>query len=93
MRVHLEARELTRQWKIGLLACPSYRAKGALPLARSRRRNGAVNERRAQRARLAAPPASLAPYEHITPATYGQAIPHPALGPRAIRRRRRIFSP
>jgi hypothetical protein len=33
-------------------ACPNCRAKGALPLVRTIRRNGGSNESRAQRARL-----------------------------------------
>jgi hypothetical protein len=61
--------ELTQQWKSVLPICPACRAKGALSLVRSRRRYGAVNDRRAQRARLAAPPASLAPSEDVALAT------------------------
>jgi hypothetical protein len=48
--------------------CPTCRADGALPLARTRRRNGAANERRVQRARLAI---SIA----LVDATNGEAVP------------------
>jgi hypothetical protein len=37
-----------------LLVCQEFRANGALPIARSRRRNGAHIENRAQRRRLTA---------------------------------------
>ena len=82
--------ELTQQWKSVLQVFHACRAKGALPLARTRRRNGDVNERRAQRARLAAPPTSLAPSEDVPFATHGEANPRPIVGPRARRRKRRI---
>ncbi len=39
--------------------CPKCRANGALPLARTRRRNGAANERHVQRARHVASFASV----------------------------------
>ena len=47
---------------------PTCRADGALPLARTRRRNGTANERRVQRARLAT---SIA----LVEATNGEAVP------------------
>jgi hypothetical protein len=52
--------DLTREWKIVLptICLTTCRADGALPLDRTRRRNGAANGRRAQRARLAASIAS-----------------------------------
>ena len=62
-------------------------------LARTRRRNRDVTERRAQRARLAAPLASLATSEDVAPATHGEAILHPVISPRAKRRRRSIIPP
>ena len=40
-------------WKAILSLYQDCRAKGNTPLVRTRRRNGATNERRAQRARLA----------------------------------------
>ena len=86
--------ELSLQWKSVLPVCPACSAKGALPLARTRRRNGVVNERRAQRARLVAPPASLPPSDDVAPPPNGESIPQPAVGPRVIRRRRpRIIPP
>ncbi len=42
-----------------LHVCPTCRADGALPLARTRRRNGAANERRVQRARHVASSSSV----------------------------------
>ena len=43
---------LTIEWKSVLPVCHQCRANGALPLARTKRRNGASNGRRAERARL-----------------------------------------
>ena len=51
--------DLTREWKSVLPVCPTCRADGALPLARTRRRNGAANERRVQRARHVASSTSV----------------------------------
>ena len=51
--------DLTREWKSVLPICPTCRAYGALPLARTRRRNGAANERRVQHARHVASSASV----------------------------------
>ena len=48
--------------------CPTCRACGSLPLARTRRRNGAANERRVQRAHLAT---SIA----LVETTNGEAAP------------------
>jgi hypothetical protein len=42
----------TLEWRSVLPICTTCRANGALPLVRSRRRNGGAYERRAQRARL-----------------------------------------
>ena len=57
--------------------CPTCRVDGALPLARTRRRNGAASERRVQRARHVASSASVgvrngeagpvAPANHVEP--------------------------
>ena len=47
--------ELTIEWKSVLPVCRQCRAKGALPLARTRKKNGANNARRATRVRLTAP--------------------------------------
>jgi hypothetical protein len=41
-------------FKSALPMCPKCRAEGALPRARTKRRNGSSNESRAQRARLVA---------------------------------------
>ena len=45
--------DLKLTWKTVLPLCQDCRAKGNNPLVRTRRRNGATNEQRAQRARLA----------------------------------------
>ncbi len=52
-----------------------------------------MNERRAQRARLVAPSASLPPSDDVAPPPNGEAILQPAVGPRVIRRRRRRINP
>jgi hypothetical protein len=75
VRVPLEMRESSmRTWSANgsacyLALCPDYRADGALPaLARTMRRDGAANERRAQPARLAPIVAPLTSNEAIAPA-------------------------
>ena len=44
--------DLTLEWKSVRPVCSTCRADGALPLVRTRRRNGEAKERRAQRACL-----------------------------------------
>ena len=48
-------RAVTLEWKSVLLVCRQCRADGLLPLARTKRRNGAAIARRAQRVRLTTP--------------------------------------
>jgi len=45
---------LTIEWKSVLPICKDCRAKGVVPLARTKRRNGAANAKRKQRDRLIA---------------------------------------
>ena len=75
--------------------CLVCRAAGALPLARTKRRNGAGNEHRAQRARLAASVAPQASHEEaLAPVALGGAVAlvapgvdvPPAIVPRGARR-------
>ena len=46
---------LSVEWKSVLLLCTSCAASGAIPLTRTRRRNGAANGQRAKRARQSVP--------------------------------------
>jgi hypothetical protein len=43
---------LTREWKSVLPVCPTCRADGALPIARTKRRNGDAIQRSGRRAHL-----------------------------------------
>jgi hypothetical protein len=87
-------KDLTPEWKSVLPICASCRSDGGLPLARTRRRNGARNERRTQRARLASSIAPQSHEENVVPveATNGEVVPVEPVEPDARltgRRKRR----
>ena len=72
---------LNLEWKSVKTVCLECRAKGALPLVRTKRRNRASNEHRAQRARFVASVAPQASHEVVlAPRVVGGAVPSDAPG-------------
>ena len=66
---------LSLEWKSVLLVCLECRAAGALPVARTKRSNGASNEHRSQRARVAASSSPQASNEDVlAPVVVGGAV-------------------
>ena len=80
---------LTIEWKSVLPVCQQCRAYGALPLARTKRRNGASNVQRAHRARLTTQlHVAFVIVASTIQASVSQA-PEPYIAPRPSKRKRR----
>jgi hypothetical protein len=82
--------ELSIEWKSVLPVCPTCRTDGALPPVRSRRRNGASHESRAQRARLTsqAPQAHVDGSTHVNAASTEPNMHNSTVAPMSVSRRR-----
>ena len=87
---------LTIEWKSVLPICQDCRAHGAIPLARTKRRNGATHAQRAQRDRLTAEVLEaprLAFLDVVTPVEVTDIPPTPtSTAPRTTKRGRRAES-
>jgi hypothetical protein len=81
---------LSIEWKSVLPVCQNCRADGAIPLARSKRRNGAVNGKRAERDRVTAdvPEANV---DDVSPmVATGMPPATTSTAPRTTKRGRRV---
>ena len=80
---------LNIEWKNVLLVCHLCRADGALPLARTKRRNGEANARRTQRDRQTSPTPHASIVDAISPPAEATDIPPPSITMRTSKRGRK----